>query len=235
MNQTYFMAHSVSAWLGLPPSTQQLAPLPTSVKEHEEVDTAEEEGAIDGQEKPTMDWDAHMADLANRPYWSRRWIIQEFALARHVQIYCGSASTHWRDFECGARCLPSEASSVRAGVRAEAMMIQRRSRAVSGNPTLRGLLVHYRDAECKDPRDRVFALLALARDSRSICKRFPDYTLSEHEVIVLTLAYFQRVDPRSQVEAGSEGLFRGLRLAEMSLECRQSLLAEVSLVAKDPE
>lgn len=227
MNQTYFMAHSVSAWLGLPPSTQQLVPLSTSIEEHEEADAAEgeEAGAIDGQETPTMDWDAHMADLTSRPYWSRRWIIQEFTAGAGVQVYCGSVSLHWVDFR--SRAQVRGARSRRGTAFAAILMQQRHSRSLHGKPTLLDLLTTYGQAACKDPRDRVFALLALAEDGDLVCDRFPDYTLSEREVLILTLAYFQKTCPGARIGAGSDIVFEGLGVAAMPSDCRESLLAEV--------
>jgi hypothetical protein len=40
-----------------------------------------------------------VTDLANRPYWSRYWIIQEFLLAPEVHIFCSDNVMQWLDFK----------------------------------------------------------------------------------------------------------------------------------------
>lgn len=42
-------------------------------------------------------WKA-LAALMRRPWFSRRWIIQEIAFARQATVYCGMKRTRWSDF-----------------------------------------------------------------------------------------------------------------------------------------
>ena len=42
-------------------------------------------------------WKA-MLDLMKRPWFSRRWVVQEIALARSATIYCGEETIPWKDF-----------------------------------------------------------------------------------------------------------------------------------------
>lgn len=37
-------------------------------------------------------------DLMQRPWFSRRWVVQEIGLARNAIIYCGADEMSWKDF-----------------------------------------------------------------------------------------------------------------------------------------
>ncbi|KAJ2901293.1 HET-domain-containing protein [Zalerion maritima] len=39
-----------------------------------------------------------LSDLMQRPWFSRRWVVQEIALARSAIIHCGSNQMRWKDF-----------------------------------------------------------------------------------------------------------------------------------------
>ncbi|KXL47730.1 hypothetical protein M433DRAFT_148289 [Acidomyces richmondensis BFW] len=72
MDQTFSNAEIVVAWLGLeyhPHTWDSYEPM----------------------EGLSFNWDVQMQimDFANRPYWSRMWIVQELLLALDVQIVCG--------------------------------------------------------------------------------------------------------------------------------------------------
>lgn len=71
MDRTYRDAAVVSVWLGLPGNR------------------VVDEIAL---------WMESMKDMANRPYWSRYWVIQEFLLAKHIVICCGDARIGWQLF-----------------------------------------------------------------------------------------------------------------------------------------
>jgi len=42
-------------------------------------------------------WGA-LLDLMQRPWFSRRWVVQEIALARKAVMYCGSDKISWKKF-----------------------------------------------------------------------------------------------------------------------------------------
>lgn len=84
---------------------------------------------------------------------------------------------------------------------------------------LQDLLVNHHRSQCKDPRDRVFALLGLiTSDERGLLGRFfPDYTMVEDHVLIITLAHliqFGPLIPEQQhldaISADSDDLFLGL-------------------------
>jgi hypothetical protein len=81
------------------------------------------------------------------------------------------------------------------------------------------LLIDNCKSKCKDPRDRVFALLGLIPlDEREILSiYFPDYSLTEDNVLTITLAHLTQFPALSRMQRGgvditpaSEKLFMGL-------------------------
>ncbi|KAI0544321.1 heterokaryon incompatibility protein-domain-containing protein [Xylaria curta] len=88
--------------------------------------------------------------------------------------------------------------------------------AAKGPPrglSLRKLLTRFHRFECKDPRDRVFALLSLLpkRERDSLAEYFPDYALSTDQVIIITLSHLQHWRGYGRpVTVGSDKLFDGL-------------------------
>ncbi|KAK7927424.1 hypothetical protein PG985_004422 [Apiospora marii] len=42
-------------------------------------------------------WQALLA-LMQRPWFGRRWVVQEIALALDAQVYCGPDEIPWKDF-----------------------------------------------------------------------------------------------------------------------------------------
>lgn len=123
------------------------------------------------------DWTAWHAieALLELSYWRRIWIVQEFVLARTVQIHCGSHSIDWEVFD-GALSHVLRFKVDRFPethfVQTNFWMITRsagskvwdmRSRG-KRNKTLLELLEACRSSQCSDRRDKVYALLGLAKD-----------------------------------------------------------------------
>lgn len=58
---------------------------------------------LEGFDKPCENKDAApkwnaMFNLMKRPWFSRRWIVQEIALAKEARLYCGKKNIPWQDF-----------------------------------------------------------------------------------------------------------------------------------------
>jgi hypothetical protein len=112
--------------------------------------------------------------LLSREYWTRVWIIQEVFRARKILICCGDERLPWKDlakFFRQVKNLPDN------DLRQIAMRPSREAiTAISHNPAatltdhrttqfedLESLLMSYDGSYCCDPRDKVYALLGLAR------------------------------------------------------------------------
>lgn len=98
------------------------------------------------------------------------------------------------------------------------------------------LLVRHRRSQCQDLRDRVFALLGIVgHDEAALLSRFfPDYSLSEREVIVIALAHMTQAaivaanEEAEDIDVHSEEIFEALRVP--SKKERRELLANAQMV-----
>lgn len=194
MDKTYRDAVSVSVWLGL----------------------ANDDG---------FDWPESMVDLANRPYWSRYWVIQEFLLGQRVELFFSDHRIDWADFqvqlcnETGIEPLSTDYKSDDSYRALPLVMGRHPDKHPEVLQPLYDLLVDHHQSRCKDPRDRVFALLGLIspEERRPLSRFFPDYTLKDDHVLIITLAHLMEISPliAPQVDYGhitpdSEKLFLGL-------------------------
>ncbi|KZZ91711.1 Heterokaryon incompatibility [Moelleriella libera RCEF 2490] len=197
MAETYKNAVNVSVWLGIPRTAQQTDwPCKSAIRYPPTEDQA-------------LDWEQDAHDLANRPYWSRYWVIQEFMLAQSVLLYCGlSYRSFWefRDMLCSGTAIDPDDEDVMKWRRSpeserytalSLLMNRQHGKHPDFSRPLYDLLIEHCDAKCKEPRDRVFALLGLVRpDERLMLQRLlPDYTMSEDQVLVFTLAHLFKYRP----------------------------------------
>lgn len=79
MDQTYSKPSMVSAWLGLVPPSE-FVHMPRTHLPLKTIST------------DSFAWVDHIKDLANRLYWTRYWVIQEYRLARDLKVYCSDTS-----------------------------------------------------------------------------------------------------------------------------------------------
>lgn len=115
------------------------------------------------------DWFETLEDLANRPYWSRIWAIQEMLVARQVHIYCsgqridGSIFLELLQSKTKTDLLDGEVidevsrSAASRKYKALPLMLGRHP---DRNPDLQqplyDMLLGHSRAKCGDARDRVF-------------------------------------------------------------------------------
>ena len=93
MNQVYGQAERVCIWIGesYENSDQALEFIRSKVLSLWEFDKLCE------NLKEASNW-AALINIMKRPWFSRRWVIQEIALAKQATLYCGSKSINWKDF-----------------------------------------------------------------------------------------------------------------------------------------
>ena len=142
----------------------------------------------------------NIEDVANRPYWIRFWVVQEFLSAREIHIWCSGNNIDVEDFKHATTCRlspPTEAynsnhEASHPPLKAAALLS---SRDIDGYPEMKTplhrLLLRHRACNCQDPRDRVFSLLSLVHHEEKpfLDKFFPDYDLSHDEVAVISVAH----------------------------------------------
>ncbi|MCJ1401431.1 hypothetical protein MMC11_004644 [Xylographa trunciseda] len=142
-------------------------------------------------ESSTHDWNA-LQDLMIRRWFSRRWVVQEVALARNATLHCGAKTVHWRDFADAVALFVTKLDNVKAlfkssreyshdpetlmDVRAlgSVILVEATSNLfrktndghllerLSSLETLVSTLLTF---ESTDPRDTIYALLSIAKDT----------------------------------------------------------------------
>ncbi|KAG9200485.1 hypothetical protein G6514_006996 [Epicoccum nigrum] len=134
---------------------------------------------------------AALVRLCERPYWRCMWIIQEMLYAERIVVWCGSKRVEWSVIEqlyLTLTTLQNEAWDVHhehvLGVlhSAAAVMVWQRAHwrhpSVAA-PRLQTLVEAFQDWQCRDVRDKVFALVSMASLDTAI---EPDYSLTAREV-----------------------------------------------------
>ncbi|KAF2456965.1 heterokaryon incompatibility protein-domain-containing protein, partial [Lineolata rhizophorae] len=93
MSTIYGQAEQVCVWLGAGDRSSNRAL--KFIKE--EVLQLQNFDELCESKEAIKKWSA-LLDLMQRPWFSRRWVVQEIALARSATIYCGSESISWEHF-----------------------------------------------------------------------------------------------------------------------------------------
>jgi hypothetical protein len=176
MGKVFSTAVEVTAWLGL-------QRLPQYVQWREQAaKTIENE-----------DWDLseNIIDIAERPYWSRTWIVQELLLAKQIRLHVSGVSF---DFHELAHHVTNNEASNTEDLRRILAYTKARDVDNIGNPQpLLDILLQFGACQCSDPRDNIFAVMSLLnhQDKQVLGRYFPDYTLTHDAVVAITLSYLR--------------------------------------------
>lgn len=125
------------------------------------------------------------AELLQRPWFTRTWIVQEAALASHALVLCGTKSVPWTDFleafsYCSRQPLIEEFFDLNNLNHAWGVLNTCREAQRGPGQRLLDLLLQHRGCGASDNRDKVFALCGLANDTGPDCLAFePDYELTD--------------------------------------------------------
>ena len=93
MSEIYGRATKVCIWLGEGDRSSRMA-LEFIKKEVLQLQNFDE---LCGSEQASEKWGA-LLDLMQRPWFSRRWVVQEIALAHSTVVYCGGDKISWKKF-----------------------------------------------------------------------------------------------------------------------------------------
>ncbi|KAF2192390.1 HET-domain-containing protein [Zopfia rhizophila CBS 207.26] len=127
------------------------------------------------------------ANLLQRPWFQRAWIVQEVSVTRDIQVVCGKASISWNDFARAVQYAVDLGVFIAYGgsTTYQALrLLETRSKFQNGDlPTLHDVLLKNRSFLATDARDKVFGLLSLANpeDVRAMEVK-PDYHLRVEEL-----------------------------------------------------
>ncbi|KAI0809431.1 heterokaryon incompatibility protein-domain-containing protein [Xylaria sp. FL0064] len=142
-------------------------------------------------------------NLCERPYWRRMWIIQELLHAEDITVWCGSLHFPWGDMEKlylkletveEANWFAHHEFHMRVMQSSAAVMIWQRAHWRHPDtpvPRLPTLIRIFRDWQCTDLRDKVFALSGMATEESTVV---PDYALTIREVYLAVMQNVQRED-----------------------------------------
>lgn len=185
MRAIYYRASRVIVWLGkryeeYAASLSQLQALGKGPKGEvtigTEVARPNSTASQDEVAKTAYDEDASSLSLAKdlyrNEYWNRVWIVQEVGLAAELTVCIGNYEADWNSF------INSLALKI-VGTEGPFRLHKQRLGRHNGSCGLLKLLHEYKDAQCKESRDKVYGLIGLATDARL----FPiDYYKSPFEV-----------------------------------------------------
>lgn len=110
--------------------------------------------------------------LLNRPYWNRAWIIQELAKASKAEVWCGTQMLPWDIFFRGVQGWWAY-MKIRIGDFEHPIMTLQYFRNVeaevkkgAARMLLSTAMIRSLHTKATLPRDKIYAMLGLARDSR---------------------------------------------------------------------
>lgn len=189
MAEIYNYAQNVRIWLGADKDNSELA---LKFIEERVCDLGAFE-KIANDDSAHEQWKA-LAALMNRPWFSRRWVVQELALARRATVHCGKRSVQWTDFETAVALFERDARRIAKQFRASSsadydpeffgdVTNMRATRLVQAKSDLfrvseQGDILEYRFTlsdlvsnlsffQAKEPHDLIYAILSLAKDTYS--------------------------------------------------------------------
>ncbi|KAH8744640.1 heterokaryon incompatibility protein-domain-containing protein [Hyaloscypha sp. PMI_1271] len=178
--------------------------------------TVDFESALQSVGYEEESWLKPINHLLSRPWFERAWIVQELAVAQRPELFCGQQSIPWSHFAAGFMLLAFRTEQavqrrewefqgtgheqffrfaklyggcvhtlVRFRDEFQATSSRRLAfKYIVESITTRGHLL------CKDPRDRIFSIVGLAKDLDPWAPRrqrlVPDYTLSTADVFAKT-------------------------------------------------
>ena len=214
MAQIYSLTSRVNIWLGLEENDSSYA-----IDIVCELGTmADDEGILQGpvklqdievDERNTILYTTRsffaIHRLVDREWFQRLWIRQEAYLGREAAIIlCGHASQSWLEFGTGLRAMTKNSWNIPMGwePKYRHMFMASLIRVVeivsigdAGH--IEGLLTMAREANCFDPRDRVFAILGMAKpiDQDVADGVAPDYTMTFEDIFA---NLFEKITNRSK-------------------------------------
>jgi hypothetical protein len=130
--------------------------------------------------------------LLRASYWTRRWVIQEFALAQVLTIMWGPRLTSWRNLVNKIdEVLESDPSARRTLANFKRVRLLGSEERMS----LLELMEQFQDADCIDRCDRAFALRSIAEDGHRLSPHY-DESVADLYLRVLSMLPTERVLPQ---------------------------------------
>ena len=199
MADIYKRADDVCIWLGKESEDSSLG-----INFVNKIPLYERDDTFLAKDSSAQQWGAFVA-LMRREWFRRRWVVQELALAKEAYLLCGDDQVDWFDYCAAVETFFRQFETITAlygdspqlklrldalgNMRAAgaAKMIAVTTEVVRGSKerlkTLEALASELTMFEAGDPRDTVYALVALARDIRHDSQRLmPDWQRNNSRV-----------------------------------------------------
>ena len=140
--------------------------------------------------------------FANRPYWSRLWIVQELYQAHKIELLCGldKFDSEWLenfDLERRLRKDREDISTMCLALPSGYLAGIISSSVETSTSSWFGLLWQlqgYRHTLCSDPRDRIYALLSMLQQPKSLQPLDVDYEKPLLQLAMECIYYFSYTD-----------------------------------------
>lgn len=186
MGQIYSTASRVLIWLGDPTSEADYLFLYLQNCQDDRVQTCEHRTYLEEKAREGM------LEIVRRPYWLRLWIVQEVVLARAVTVWCGHRSVCWFDllhaleylfkFSAPDSDQPTKVHNVRQYPEELSQLYDFMHKARSApdqaigeslqhvvrTRSLATRISQFHRQRCEDPKDRVYAVVSLAKDGADL-------------------------------------------------------------------
>lgn len=137
-----------------------------------------------------------LLDLYERPYWRRRWVIQEVTTSMTLLVLCGSERIDLDEMSRALhRCSdskywqPQHESAIRFLRR---ILYFRKSYHDGRNIKLCRTILKTQDSLSKDDRDKVFALIGICKDANELVPTPSYYLSTEHIAAEITREVLRR-------------------------------------------
>ncbi|KAK2597585.1 hypothetical protein N8I77_012363 [Diaporthe amygdali] len=126
-----------------------------------------------------------------RPYFSRVWVVQEVAVSKRITMMCGDIALEWTKFMQSKYLRRIYTSSYHDTF---PTIFRLGQKYLTRSATLLNALVLGRSCEASDPRDKVFALLGLVKQTPANLRLSANYSLSSAEVYKQVATYLLMVE-----------------------------------------
>jgi hypothetical protein len=166
MGRIYSRASEVLVWLGEATDKDQIEGVCESL--HEIARGGNDKSSTSKTWRPTsyQELDS-LSSFLNRPWFSRRWVLQEVAMNTNITVYCGNHQISWSLVQTALTFLnqisaDERKNSVELLSITSIAAIESITTLYWENRTILDLLWSCHSTKCADQRDRLFALYAMA-------------------------------------------------------------------------
>jgi Heterokaryon incompatibility protein (HET) len=189
MREIYQRAEKVIIWMGEDENNSALGLSLMDMLASEEIRSNDyiPMGRVEEIRLPAADsddWKALEA-IFNRPWFSRVWVLQEFAVSSGSEVMLGNTTFRWERIYEAAKCVYEKGfadavmgEGYKNVLKVEASRFRFRER---NNMTILELMLAVRTSESTDPRDKIYALLGLSKDGELIRPNYLDDVSREYQ------------------------------------------------------